>query len=191
MPVPGPSTLSLIAAALYALVAFTCLTAMATSLVKQQTAAHWRSWAALALLFAILVCLRLLNFEEVARDELRELLLASDSYQERRGIQGPIVLGIIALAMAVGFFWIYRKVRDARGRRNYAVIVAQTAGLAMICLIALRTVSFSALDKLLFGPLKLNWIGDLGSTAIVAGCAVYYVLVVRDGARPRSRGPAR
>ena len=191
MPVSGPSTLSLIAALLYAVVVLACLAALAVSLTKQQLPAHWKSWAVLALLFAILAGLRLLNFEELARGELREWLLASNSYEGRRGIQGPIVLGIIALAVAMGFFWIYRKIRDAYGRRNYAVIAAQTAGFAMVCLIALRTVSFSAMDKLLFGPLKLNWIGDLGSSAIVAGCAVYYVWVVRQGTRPRPRGSAR
>jgi len=191
MPVAGPSTLSLIAAALYAMVVVTCVAALVTSLKNRQVRVHWQSWAALALLFAILVGLRLLNAEEIVRGTLREWLLASESYEDRRGIQGPIVLAIVAAAIAVGFFWIYRRVRDARGRRNYAVIAAQTAGLTMMGLIALRIVSFSAMDKLLFGPLKLNWIGDLGSSAMVAACAIYYVMVVRKGSRISASGSSR
>ncbi|MEE4316996.1 MAG: hypothetical protein V2I74_08445 [Erythrobacter sp.] len=39
------------------------------------------------------------------------------------------------------------------------------------------------------GPLKLNWIGDLGSTALVAGCALYYLAIVL--APPRRRKPGK
>jgi len=191
MPVSGPSTLSLIAAALYAVVAVMCVAALVTSLSNRQQAVHWKSWAALALLFAALVGLRMLNLEEIVRGELREWLLASDSYDQRRAIQGPVAFAIVALATATGFFWIYRKVRSAHGRRNLAVIAAQAAGLAMLCLIALRIVSFSALDKLLFGPLRLNWIADIGTSAFVAGCAAYYVLIVRQGAQSSAGGSAR
>lgn len=145
----------------------------------------------LAALFAALAILRLLTFEELMRDALREFLFATEAYEDRRRIQGPIVMGIIVLAGAAGFFWIYKRFRAARGRRNIAVIVAQAAGLAMLGLVALRTVSFSAIDSLLFGPLKLNWIGDIGASLLVAGCATYYVWVVGKGMASKPRGPAR
>ncbi len=188
MPSPGPSTLSLIAAGLYALVVLSCLTAAGTAGAKRQQSVHWQSWTALAVLFAMLAILRVVSFEELLRDELRQFLLATGSYEERRGIQGPIVLAIVVLAGSAGFFWIYRRFRAARGRRNVTVILAQAAGLAMVGLVALRTVSFSALDSLLFGPLKLNWIGDIGASVLVAGCAVYYVSIVSAA---KTRGPAR
>ncbi|MEL6529122.1 MAG: hypothetical protein AAFQ27_04120 [Pseudomonadota bacterium] len=191
MPGSGPSTLSLIAAGLYVAVAMACGFAMVMALRNRQQPIHWKSFAGLAVLFVAMAVLRLLDFEDMVRDQLRDWLLASDNYESRRGIQGPIVLVIIALATAIGSFWIYRKVRAAQGRRNYAVIAAQTAGLAMIGLIAFRTVSFSALDKLLFGTLKLNWIIDIGCSGLVAACAIYYVWVVRKPQRSRSGASSR
>lgn len=189
--VSGPSSLSLIAAALYAVVVLACLAATFSAVAYRQVPAHWRSWAALAILFCVLIVLRVLNLEPIWRDDLRAFLVATDSYDDRRGLQGILVLGIAALAGIAAFFWIFRRVRSLRGRRNFAVIAAQTAGMAMVALVALRTVSFSALDKLLFGPLKLNWITDLGASAVIAGTAAYYVWIVTMDARVRTRGPAR
>ncbi len=145
----------------------------------------------LAVLFGLLAVLRLLNFEELLRYELRQFLLATDAYENRRGIQGPIVMAIVVLAGAAGFFWIFKRFRAARGRRNLAVIVAQAAGFAMVGLVALRTVSFSALDSLLFGPLKLNWIGDIGASVTVAGCATYYAWIVVTSTSLSPRGPEK
>ncbi len=181
--------LSLMAAAFYVLVVIACTVASIVSRTHRQHPAHARSWLALALLFAVLIGLRVLNSEELARDGLREFLLDSDWYDDRRGIQGPLVMVVIAAGTLAGIFWLYRKLRAARGRRNLAVLAAQAAGLLMVALVALRTISFSALDKLLFGPLKLNWLTDLGSSIVVGGCALLYIVVVRRRARP-SRGRA-
>ncbi len=49
----------------------------------------------------------------------------------------------------------------------------------MMANISIRTVSFHALDRLLDGPLKLNWVGDIGATLTVIGAAVIYVRSVR------------
>jgi hypothetical protein len=50
----------------------------------------------------------------------------------------------------------------------------------MIGLIILRLISLHALDQLLFGSLKLNWVGDLGAAAAVFGSALYYILLLRN-----------
>lgn len=183
--------LSLVAAALYGAVVLSCLAALATALIKRQIPAHWRSWGMLAVLFTVLAVLRVLNLEEIWRDELRDLLLATDSYDDRRGFQGIVVLVIAGLVGAAGFFWIFRKARGARGRRNFTVIAAQAAGMAMAALIAVRIVSFSAIDRLLFGPLKLNWVMDIGASVLVAGCAAYYIWVVAQGAAIKPRDARR
>ncbi|MDJ0641423.1 MAG: hypothetical protein QNJ15_01270 [Erythrobacter sp.] len=145
----------------------------------------------LAVLFSVLAGLRLLDLEAIWRDELRDLLVATGSYEGRRGFQGILVLVIAVLAGSAGVFWFFRAMRASRGRRNFAVLIAQAAGLAMVALVALRTVSFSALDALLFGPLKLNWIADIGASVLVAACAAYYVGVVGKRAAANSRGPSR
>lgn len=53
----------------------------------------------------------------------------------------------------------------------------------MLGLILLRTISFSAFDRLLYGPLKLNWVGDIGAASLVLGAALFYIRVARDPAR--------
>ena len=49
----------------------------------------------------------------------------------------------------------------------------------MIGVMVLRTISFSALDKLLYGPFKLNWVGDIGAALLVLGAAVFYLRLAR------------
>jgi hypothetical protein len=77
--------------------------------------------------------------------------------------------------------------RPARGRRNVAVVLAQLGALVVAGTIALRMLSFSMIDKLLYGPFKLNWIGDIGSAVLVGGCALAYSFIVI--APPRSSNP--
>ena len=45
----------------------------------------------------------------------------------------------------------------------------------MIGLVALRLVSFHATDALLYAPLRLNWVLDIGLTLIVAGSAWAFI----------------
>lgn len=191
MPPTGPSTLSLIAAGYYAIVLLMCLTAAFSAVSRRQIPSHWRNWAPLAGLFTILIVLRGFDLEAIARDALRQLLVATDAYDDRRSFQGVLVLGIAILVGLAAFFWFFRKVQVARGRRDLAALAAQAAGaalVALVALVALRTVSFSALDSLLFGLLKLNWITDLGASTAIVGAAVYYAWLVSNDAKPRPGG---
>jgi hypothetical protein len=88
-------------------------------------------------------------------------------------------------------FWIVLKYLDAEGRRNVAVALAQLGALVMAGTIGLRMLSFSAIDKLLYGSFKLNWIGDIGSAVLVGGCALAYCfIVIAPPERRKPGGPA-
>lgn len=154
---------------------------------RQQQGSHARSWGLIALFFTLLVILRLFDLEELWRTELRDWSRASETYGDRKGIQLPLTIGIVVIAGIAAFAWVVRSMRMAQGRRNIALAAAQLGALAMFILIVLRMISFSTLDKILYGPAKLNWVGDLGATALVAGCAIFYVVVVRSPPRGRSQ----
>lgn len=176
------SILSVAAAAVYAVVAVTCVIGTGTAVTNRQPIWHRNAWVALALLFIVLLCMRGLGIEEWARGILREGLRSDGAYAERRGVQGMVVAAVLASVGAAGGWWFYRASQRLRGRRNVAVMVALASGAAMIFLVLLRLISLHAVDSLLYGPLKLNWVGDIGSCLIVVFAAIYYVKLVR--ARP-------
>ncbi|MEP0473064.1 MAG: hypothetical protein ABJQ41_10395 [Marinomonas sp.] len=60
--------------------------------------------------------------------------------------------------------------------------LAQISAIAMLCLIALRVISFHATDQLLYG-MRLNWVIDPALTLAVAGAAIW---TVRRGSAPPS-----
>jgi hypothetical protein len=71
------------------------------------------------------------------------------------------------------------------------VAQAQQGALVMPGTIGLRMLSFSMIDKLLYGPFKLNWIGDIGSAVLVGGCALAYCfIVIAPPGRSKPGGPA-
>lgn len=173
------SILNLFASGLYGCVLFACLAAAVTARGSRQLPGHIRTWVLLALFFAALIPLRLLEVEEAVRDTLRAAMRAEGSYRERRDIQGPIVAAIILLAGCGSLALLYRTMRIVRGRRNVARVVALVAALTMLLLMALRMISLHAVDALLYGPVKLNWVVDLGTSLTVLGAAVYYVRLLR------------
>jgi hypothetical protein len=177
-----PSVLSLAASGIYSLVILTCVVAALAASRSRQPSAHWRTWALIALLFAAFILLRLVGAEDWLRETARASLRASGEYDHRRQIQAPIVAAIVAVA-GLGFLaFLHRATRNLRGRRNVARLAAITASVAMTFLILVRLASLHVLDMLLYGPLKLNWVIDVGASVVVILAAVYYARVVR--ARP-------
>lgn len=174
--------LSLAAAALYVVVALAAMAAAGTASTSGQPRWNRNAWAALALLFLVLVVLRGFGIEELARDWLRETMRGDGSYDGRRQIQGIIASAVLVAVVAVGFWWTYKVTRTLRGRRNGATVAALAAGAGMLFLVILRMISLHMIDRALYGALKLNWVGDIGTSLIVFGAAVYYVRLVR--ARP-------
>lgn len=182
----APSIFSLFAAVVYAGVAIACLFAAASARRYRQPPAHWKIWAAIALVFLLLAAMRSFGLEEVIRQFFRDLLRLEGAYVERRTYQrwlaGAVILGICGL-FAFGF---RRQSRSMRGRRNMALLAAQASTLAMAMLVGLRFVSLHQIDQLLYGPLKLNWFADLGaSLATLAAAAIYLRLLA--GARTGGR----
>lgn len=178
----GPSVMSLIASGFYCCVVMACVAAALTAQRFRQAPGHWRTWVLLALLFGGLAVLRLIDFEDWFRGALREQLRAGAGYGERRSFQAPLVAAMLAIAGAGAFALLYRVTRHLRGRRNIARLVGNFAAFGMIFLLCLRLASLHAIDALLFGPLKLNWVLDMGASLAVLLAAGYYVRIVR--ARP-------
>ncbi|MEP0189041.1 MAG: hypothetical protein ABJ311_10245 [Erythrobacter sp.] len=171
--------LSFAAAALYAVVVLACMVAALSARGEQQLPVHARVWAVLAAFFVILVVLRIFNIEELLRAELRSASRESEVYGEREGLQLPITIGVVVIFGFAAFAWVFRSLRKMQGRRSVALVSAEVGALAMLILIVLRMVSFNVLDKILYGPLKLNWVVDLGAALLVGGGAVVYTLIVR------------
>jgi hypothetical protein len=172
--------LSLAASGIYALVMLACIVAALTARQHRQPVSHWRTWSALALLFAVLIAVRIVGFEEWLRANLREAMRAEGYYRERRNIQAPIVAAIIGITGLFALGFLYRAKRQIAGRRNLARLAAIVAALAMMFLIALRMASLHMIDALLYGPVKLNWVIDLGASLTVIGAALYYRQLVRS-----------
>lgn len=175
----APSMFSMVAMAFYAVVCAACIAAMATAISNEQQVRHVRGWAILAVFFVLLIALRGFSLEELLRDNLRAWAKGDGTYANRQGFQRPLTIGLVIAAAVAALAWVALATRGMDGRRSMALVSAQVAALGMVFLIALRMISLNVLDKILYGPLKLNWIGDLGMSAVVAGGAIFYALVVR------------
>jgi hypothetical protein len=179
---PVPSILSLSASSIYGLVLLACIAAAVTAKGQRQPPAHVRLWLLLAVFFFALAVLRVFAVEEWLRDSLRAWLRESGSYRYRRAIQAPLAAGLVCILAAAAGWYLFAWARRLRGRRNVIQAICLLAALVMLFLIPLRLTSFHAVDTLLYGPLKLNWVLDLGASLAVLGGAVQYIRVVR--ARP-------
>ena len=178
MTASGPSILSLVAAAGYGLVALACLGAAIAAKPDRPGRSHTIGWMVIAVFFALLVVARVLTLEEILRDDLREWLRESGAYAGRRAFQLPLAIAVMIAGLGV-LAWLYRGWVKSAGRRDRSLLLARAGVLAMIGVMVLRTISFSALDKLLYGPFKLNWVGDIGAALLVLGAAVFYLRLAR------------
>ncbi|MEM9310795.1 MAG: hypothetical protein AAGA34_05050 [Pseudomonadota bacterium] len=181
----GPSALSLAAAALYALVALSCVWAANSAARVRARSWHWRGWVALVILFLVLFILRVTMAEDVLRNSLRTILRASEAYDNRRDWQALVVAGVGLVVAGLAAWLSYRALQGSRRRPDVALMLALAAGFAMIGLVVLRLVSFHWVDRVLNGPLKLNWLGDIGSSLVVLGAASFYVWLMRFAKRGR------
>ena len=179
------SVLSLVACVFYAIVAGAAFRAGREARSKGQQSWHRMSWGLIALYFLLLIVLRLFNVEEGLREGLREMLEAQNLLAERRSFQGPVIAVTIILFAAAAMLAAYWTSQRVSGRRNIAVAAAIAACGVMLATMVMRTVSLHALDRLLNGPLKLNWVGDIGSSLAVLGAALFYVSVVRGSRKQR------
>ena len=168
------------ASSVYLFAFLACLAAAVVAARARQVPGHVRVWISIGVLFALLAASRFFGVEQGLTEALRESLKESGAYGERRSWQAPVVALLTVIAGAVGLFLAYRFAERQHGRRNHARTVGAIAALAMLGLVALRLASFHAVDALLFGPLKLNWVLDIGSTLAVIGAAIYYIRIVHS-----------
>ena len=175
----APSILSLLAAGLYALVTFACLAGLSASRKRSQAKWHTLSWAALALLFILLLSMRVTGLEDILRETARAILREEGAFQNRRSLQAIIVSIFVIFSTGLGGWLVYKAYRGSRKTLDIVVKLANGAGLTLAALLLLRLISLHAIDSLLYGPLKLNWLTDVGASLCVLGLAVFYVRNLR------------
>ncbi|GIX19306.1 MAG: hypothetical protein KatS3mg120_0982 [Erythrobacter sp.] len=186
-----PSLLSLAAVGLYCLVSCACAVAALSVQRARQPAWHRVIWLVIGAMFVMLAFSRLTGFEEALRESLRLELRVTHQYEERRSLQRPIAAFAVALVGAIGLALAYRTAQRLKGPANLAAITAVASAIAMVGLVCLRLISLSPVDKLLYGPLKLNWIADIGLSTIVLVAAALHARLGRREPRSRSRSSRR
>ena len=172
-----PSPFSVIAAVLYLIVAAAAISALIRS--SHQIAWHKAAWIAVAALFVGLALIRVFAVEELARSFLRCVLQSEGAYESRRAVQAPLFAVVFATAAATLAGAVYFVANTVRGGRNVAVITAMGCAAGMVFLMVLRILSLHSVDEVLYGPLKLNWVGDIGLSLAVLGCAIRYATIVK------------
>lgn len=143
----------------------------------QEARGQRRLWFGVAVVMAILCINKQLDLQSLLTNVGRILAHRGGWYELRRTIQFWFVV-TVAVASVASFVFLVRKTRSVfRGR---ALLLL---GLSMLLLfVVMRAASFHHvgvfLERRIF-DLKLNWILELGSIALVAGSAV------RAALRPR------
>lgn len=175
-----PTIFSLSASGLYTIVLAACAWAAFTAARLRQPRRHWIVWGGIAAAFALLAVFRITGFEELLRETFRSELRAEGSYDQRRSLQRPLAVAVIYTVGGLFAWAAWRQWRAARGRRNLALLAGSAGLVAMVMLLALRIVSLHQIDRLLYGPIKLNWIIDIGaSLAVLVAAVLYHRYVVR------------
>lgn len=183
----GPSALSLLGAGLYVVVALACAMAAIATRGAGEARSSPRGWLVIGVFFVLFALMRLLQTEDILRDLLRGLLEWSDAREGRRALQLP--LSLLALAIAgVPAVWLMRRIKAAGvWSRGSALDWARLATLCMVALIGLRLISLHWVDAVLFspaiGPLRINWMLDIGLSVAVLLAALAYAEKVRSSRR--------
>lgn len=133
-----------------------------------------RRWAIIAAFFVALAVLRGSGLEYYLTNELRVAMLEQGLYEKRREFQRPLsALAVVLVAGALYFLYLKRPVRNGSGR-EWSRFWAWVGITLMLGVITMRLISFHELDRLLYGPVRINWILDLGSSMLVAFAALRF-----------------
>ncbi len=177
------SLLNWLGAGLYLFVAMMCGAAWRVSVRQGMSVPHGRAWFLIALFFCLLIASRLLGLEDMLRDVMRDLLRSQGAYEGRTYWQLPAVIALFAIAVcALGLIarqGLHATPAAVSSGANRMLMTAQLAAFAMLLLVGLRTISLHSVDAMLYsGPIRLNWILDIGASLLVAGCAVRFAVIV-------------
>lgn len=149
--------------------------AQADMKISRRPSAARFHWLAIAALFAGLAAWRLANGEGQVQALLRGELLESAQYANRDALQGPLIAVLVLLAAAICGLLAWRW----QGQPLYRFISGAGA-LGLLGFNALRLVSYHSFDRLIyaqFGPLRLNYLIELGLIgAVFCGIAMLYRL---------------
>lgn len=178
------SILGLSATALYLLIGSTCGHAAVTAFKVQRPKPEVVWWALFAIWFFALVALRLSGLEEYFREGTRSVLRKDGVYEMRREVQAP--LSVMAILCTAGLVALTARWHSRRrpGSPSRLIAYARLAVAGLCGLIILRVISFHAVDVLLYGPAKLNWVIDIGASLFTGWCAYRFGQIARmRGAR--------
>jgi multidrug transporter EmrE-like cation transporter len=178
------SLFSLFATATYLLVAGLCAQAFVTGRRLDQMNRQSLWWAVFAVLFVLLAALRLSGLEEYVRNETRSILRKDGIYEMRRDVQAPLSVIAILCCTALVALMVRSHLRMRVGTPYRIIAYARFAAACLCGLVVLRVISFHAIDALLYGPLKLNWVIDIGSSLVIGLCAYRFGRIRQ---LPRSR----
>ena len=167
---------SLVATGAYAVVAMLCLMAALAGVLSQRPGRQARRWLACAAFFALLAMVRLLDVEDRIRLALRTISWGTGRYEDRSDLQVPLVGATLILGLALAILACRSWIRRKGSRSDRLVLLGEIAMLGFAPLYALRIISLHQVDRILYGgSFRLNWILDLGLTALAAASAMLYI----------------
>lgn len=140
----------------------------------------FNAWTAISMALIVLGAFRLFNGEDFVRNFLRESVRRAGHYDDRTPFQMAAL--VIAIVLAVALIWLAWRYwpRARSGRMNQAVAVARLSLLAFLPLYSVRIISLHATDALLYaGPIRLNWVLELGLLVTILAAAVTYQRTAR------------
>lgn len=145
-------------------------------------------WLAIAAVLLALAVFRLGNGEDLLRQDVRAWAAASNLYADRRMWQAPFAAAVFLGAALAGFLMMRRWQKSRVDKGQWALRIALLAVAAFLPLYAIRLISLHITDVLLYsGPVRLNWILELGICGAVLVCAIFYGESVKR--RPAGRAP--
>ena len=165
---------------LYAAAIVCSLSAARQSWTFGRPADHRMVWFTVACSFLALLVFRVIQGEDLVRNNLRAFARGHDLYEMRHDYQAALV-GIVLVGGALVAFAVWQRwFRQRLSRESLLVRVATVATLAFVPLYALRIISLHAVDALLYaGPVRLNWILELALCLMIMACALAYGQTVK------------
>lgn len=138
-------------------------------------------WGAIAILFICVAIWRGSGLELYLTSEMRRTLLQDGLYEKRRDLQRPLAaLAVVVISSILYLFYLKRPLGKGRPR-DWSRFWAMVGVTVMMGVIAMRLISFHELDRFLYGPIRGNWILDLGSSLLVAFAALQFRKLTRFG----------
>lgn len=162
--------LALVACGLYLGVAVSCGFAARNAMSHGSR----KFWILSGVFFVGLAVLRGTGIENAITDALREQLYLENAYENRREFQRPLSAAAFVLICAALYLFYLKRPAPRAGARGWARFWAMIGITVMFGVILMRLISFHELDRLLYGPVRMNWVLDIGSALLVAASAVIF-----------------